>query len=158
MTAFTRRAGLGALIGLVATGAQGQTPPQATIRAEAGWSRAAGAGRTGAGYLTLRNSGAADRLVSARAAIATTVELHTHIHDNGVMRMRPVEAIDVPANGTVTLEPGGLHLMLLELKQPLRQGETVPVTLVFERAGEVQVQLAVQSAGARGPGGGGHRH
>ncbi|MBU8540726.1 copper chaperone PCu(A)C [Falsiroseomonas tokyonensis] len=158
MTDFSRRAGLGALIALVATGGQGQAQPQATIRAEAGWSRAAGAGRTGAGYLTLRNGGAADRLVSARAEIARAVELHTHMHDNGVMRMRPVEAIEVPANGSVTLEPGGMHLMLLELKRPLNQGDQVPVTLVFERAGEVQLQLAVQSAGARGPAPAAHRH
>ncbi|WP_439594474.1 copper chaperone PCu(A)C [Falsiroseomonas sp.] len=156
MTDFSRRAGLGALIGLVATHAQAQAP--APIQAEAGWSRAAGAGRTGAGYLTLRNGGAADRLVAARAAIATRVELHTHVHEGGVMRMRPVEAIEVPANGSVTLEPGGLHLMLLELKRPLNQGDSVPVTLVFERAGEVQVQLAVQSAGARGPAAAPHRH
>ncbi|MDP3417694.1 copper chaperone PCu(A)C [Falsiroseomonas sp.] len=151
MAGFSRRAGLGALIGLVATRAQAND--HGPIRAEAGWSRAAGAGRVGAGYLTLRNTGAADRLVAARAAIAGTVELHTHIHENGVMRMRPVEAIDLPAGGTVTLQPGGLHLMLIDLKQPLRQGETVPVTLVFEKAGEVQAQLAVQSAGARGPAG-----
>ncbi|MGX9964472.1 copper chaperone PCu(A)C [Roseomonas sp. F4] len=162
MTAFTRRASLGALIGLAATGAQAQAQAQATIQAEAGWSRAAGAGRVGAGFLTLRNSGAAaDRLVSARADIARVVELHTHLHEGGVMRMRPVEAIELPAGETVTLQPGGLHLMLIDLKQPLNQGERVPVTLVFERAGEVQVQLAVQSAGARGPAaaaGGGHRH
>lgn len=146
---FSRRAGLGALLGLIATRAQAQD--HGPIRAEAGWSRAAGAGRVGVGYLTLRNAGPADRLIAARAEIARTVELHAHIRDGDVMRMRPLEAVDLPAGGAVTLQPGGLHLMLIELRQPLQQGETVPVTLVFEKAGEVQVQLAVQSAGARGP-------
>jgi len=165
MNVFSRRAALGAMLGLVATRAiaQGHGP----IQVEAGWSRAAGAGRVGAGFLTLRNTGAADRLVAARAEIAGVVELHTHIHENGVMRMRPVAAIDLPAGETVTLRPGGLHLMLIDLKQPLNQGDTVPVTLVFEKAGEVQTQLAVQAAGARGPGaampgaampGAAHRH
>lgn len=166
MNGFSRRAGLGALLslgaGLGATPAQAQAQghDHGPIQAEAGWSRAAGAGRVGAGFITLRNSGAADRLVAARAGIARTVELHTHLHENGVMRMRPVEAIDLPANGTVTLEPGGLHIMLIDLQQPLNRGDTVPITLVFEKAGEVQAQLAVQSAGARGPAaaGGGHRH
>jgi copper(I)-binding protein len=73
------------------------------------------------------------------------------------MRMRPVLAVDLPPGQTVTFGPGGLHLMLLELQAPLNQGESVPVTLVFERAGEVEVRLAVQSAGARGPAAA-HRH
>jgi copper(I)-binding protein len=71
------------------------------------------------------------------------------------MRMRPVPAIDLPAGQAVQLAPGGLHLMLIGLTQALNQGGRVPVTLVFERAGEVEVQLAVEGAGARGPA---HRH
>jgi periplasmic copper chaperone A len=121
-----------------------------------GWSRAAGAGGTGVGYLTISNRGtAADRLVAASSPAARGLEMHTHVREGDVMRMRPVPAIDIPAGGTVTLQPGGLHLMLLGLAAPLRQGETVPVTLRFERAGEVQVNLAIQAAGARGPG---HAH
>jgi copper(I)-binding protein len=129
------------------------------IRIEQPWTRAAGQGMQGAGYLTIRNTGAqADRLVSASSPAATRMELHTHLRDGDVMRMRPVEAIPVPANGTVTLEPAGLHLMLMGLTRPLNQGETIPVTLRFERAGEVTVNLAVQAAGARSPGGHGARH
>jgi copper(I)-binding protein len=140
---------LAALLGLVGTARAQQAD---TLRIEAPWSRAAGAGRTGAGYLTIRNTGSApDRLVGARAPIAVAVELHTHLQEDGVMRMRPVPAVDVPPGGTVTFGPGGYHLMLLELRAPLNQGDAVPVTLVFERAGEVEVRLAVQSAGARGP-------
>ncbi|MGK7866372.1 copper chaperone PCu(A)C [Falsiroseomonas sp. E2-1-a20] len=157
MARITRRGTLGLL--LAASGiAQALAQQAGDLRIEGPWSRAAGAGRTGAGYLTIRNTGREpDRLVSARAGIARAVELHTHLHEGGVMRMRPVPAIDVPAGETVTLGPGGLHLMLLELRAPLNQGEAVPVTLVFERAGEVEVRLAVQSAGARGPAAP-HRH
>ena len=118
-----------------------------------GWSRAAGAGGTGAGYLTIANRGtAADRLLAASSPAARGMELHTHLREGDVMRMRPVSAIEIPAGGTVTLQPGGLHLMFLGLAAPLTQGETVPVRLRFERAGEVQVALAIHPAGARGPG------
>jgi copper(I)-binding protein len=155
MVPLTRRLALTALLGL-AGGARAQEA--GGLRIEAPWSRAAGAGRTGAGYLTITNTGTApDRLVAARAGIARAVELHTHLHEGGVMRMRPVLAVDLPPGQTVTFGPGGLHLMLLELQAPLNQGESVPVTLVFERAGEVEVRLAVQSAGARGPAAA-HRH
>ena len=116
------------------------------------WSRAAGQGGTGAGYLTIRNAGAApDRLLSATTPAAGRVELHSHVRDGDVLRMRPVTAIDLPAGQAVSLQPGGLHLMLIGLTQPLRQGETVPVTLTFERAGTVQASLAIQAAGARAP-------
>lgn len=120
------------------------------------WSRAAGANATGAGFMTLRNTGTqADRLVSASASIARAVELHTHVRDGDVMRMRPVEAIPVAPGQTVELRPGGFHVMLIGLKEPLVQGARVPLTLRFERAGEVQVELAVEAAGARG---GTHQH
>jgi len=66
--------------------------------------------------------------------------------------MRPVPAIDLPAGQEVQFRPGGLHIMLIGLTAPLRQGEQVPVTLVFERAGEVEVLLRIEAAGARGPG------
>jgi copper(I)-binding protein len=71
--------------------------------------------------------------------------------DGEVMRMREVAAIPVPARGSVTLQPGGLHLMLIGLTAPLVVGDTIPVTLRFERAGEMRVMLAVQAAGARAP-------
>jgi len=116
------------------------------------WSRAAGQGGTGAGFLTISNRGsAADRLLGASSAAARATELHTHMREGEVMRMRPVAGIEIPPGGTVTLEPGAFHLMLIGLTAPLKQGETVPVTLRFERAGEVRVELHVASAGARGP-------
>ena len=124
------------------------------------WSRAAGQGGTGAGFLAISNRGTvADRLVGASSPAARTTELHTHLREGEVMRMRPVPAIEIPAGGTVTLQPGGLHLMLIGLGAPLKQGETVPVMLRFERAGEVRVDLRIESAGARGPSAQhGHQH
>lgn len=121
------------------------------------WTRAAGQGATGGGFLAISNRGAAaDRLLSASSPAARAMELHTMVRDGDVMRMRPVEAIEVPAGQTVTLRPGGLHLMLVGLSQELREGGTVPVVLRFERAGEVRVELSVQAAGAREPAP--HRH
>lgn len=122
------------------------------------WSRAtARAGATGAGFLTIRNtSDQPDRLLGATSPAAQTVELHTHTQVNGVMQMRPVPAIDIPPNGEVTLKPGGFHIMLIGTKEALRQGTTVPLTLRFERAGEVTVALSVQGPGAAQPGGSGH--
>jgi periplasmic copper chaperone A len=116
------------------------------------WTRAAGQGGTGGGFLSISNRGAAaDRLLSASSPAARATELHTMIRDGDVMRMRPVASIEIPAGGTVALRPGGLHLMLIGLANPLREGEAVPVTLRFERAGPVQVTLSVQPAGAREP-------
>lgn len=123
------------------------------LRIEAPWTRAALEGRQGAGFMTIRNTGtAADRLVSATSPVSGRVELHTHIRDGDVMRMRPVQDIPVPAGGSATLAPGGLHLMFMGLNRTLVAGETIPVTLRFAEAGEVTVQLRVQAAGARGHG------
>ena len=116
------------------------------------WSRAAGAGGTGAGYLTIVNRGAAaDRLVSASSPAARKTELHTHMREGEVMRMREVPGIEIPPGQSVAFAPGGLHVMLVGLTQALQAGTTVPLTLVFERAGPVQVELHVEAAGARGP-------
>lgn len=117
------------------------------------WSRVASANATGAGFMRLRNGGSQpDRLLSASTSIARAVELHTHVRDGDVMRMRPVEAIVLPPGETVELRPGGYHVMLIGLTEPLVQGTRVPLTLRFERAGEVRVELAVEAAGARGAG------
>ena len=117
----------------------------------------AGPARNGAAYLTIRNDGtAADRLVGGAADVADKVELHTHINDAGVMRMREVEGgIEVPPGEAVAMKPGGLHVMFFGLKQPLKEGESFPLTLTFERAGSVEVTVQVEAVAA---GAGGHRH
>lgn len=111
------------------------------------WARAsAGPARNGAAFLTLKNHGAdADRLVAARADVADRVELHTHIMEGNLMKMREVEGgIAVPAGETVMLEPGGLHVMFMGLKAPFKEGEHFPLTLVFEKAGDIDVTVHVQ--------------
>lgn len=127
------------------------------LRIEAPWTRAALEGRQGAGFMTIRNTGTvADRLVAASSPVAGRMELHTHIRDGDVMRMRPVQDIPVPAGGSATLEPGGLHLMFMGLNRALVEGTRIPVTLRFAEAGEVTLELEVRSAGARGASS--HRH
>ena len=102
----------------------------------------------GGGFLKIVNKGADDRLLSASADVAKTVELHTMKMEGDVMRMRQVDAIAIPAGQTVELKPGALHMMFIGLKAPLKAGDTVPVTLKFEKAGEVMVQVSVQAPGA----------
>lgn len=123
------------------------------------WTRAVGAtAPTAAGYLTLRNRGATpDRLVSAETPAARAVEIHEQRREDGVMRMRPLpDGVPVRSGETVTLGPGGTHLMLVGPTRALARGERVPLTLRFERAGEVHVELSVEAAGARQPAHAGH--
>ena len=116
-----------------------------------------GPARVSAAYLTIKNAGDADTLIAASTDVAGKVELHTMDMANGVMRMREVEGgIALPANETVSLKPGGLHIMLLGLDAPLVEGETFPLTLTFEQAGEIVVDVAVESPAAKGHSG--HNH
>ncbi len=107
--------------------------------------------KVAAGYMTIVNSGAqADRLVSAASPRAARMEIHEMAMEGDMMRMRPVQAIEIPAGGTAELKPGGLHLMFLEIDAPFREGETIPVTLTFEKAGVVETSLPVKAFGAHG--------
>lgn len=122
---------------------------KSAISIEKPWARATVAGAAvGGGYLTVRNSGAADRLIGASSPAAARTELHEMAMEKDVMRMREVKGVDVPAKGTLELKPGGYHLMFVELVKPLRQGDKVPLTLRFEKAGEVKVELDVETVGA----------
>ncbi len=100
---------------------------------------------SGAIFFEVMNHGAADRLIAASTPAANMTMLHTHEEDaNGVMKMLHVEeGFEVPANGTLTLERGGNHVMLMGLTGSLEQGDTVPLTLIFEQAGEVTVEVPV---------------
>jgi len=118
------------------------------------WTRATpGGAKIGGGYLTIENKGSApDKLVSATADVAGKVEVHEMAMNNGVMTMRPLESgLAIDPGKTVKLAPGGYHLMLMDLREPLKQGEKVPVTLQFEKAGKVAVTLDVEGVGAQGP-------
>src|ERR1700704_2541791 len=111
------------------------------------WSRATPNGaKIAGGYLTIENKGsAADRLVGGSGDIAGKVEVHEMAMNNGVMKMRPLgKGPMIGAGKTVKLAPGGYHLMFMNLKGPLIQGDTIPVTLEFEKAGKVTLSLAVQ--------------
>lgn len=122
------------------------------------WTRATPpAAKVGGGYLTVTNKGdSADRLLGGSSAIASRVEVHNMEMTDGVMKMRPVpEGLEIPVGQTVELAPGGYHLMLIELKEPIAEGDMVAVTLEFEKAGSVEVELAAGAIGST-PSGGGH--
>ena len=126
-------------------GAAVATAQSNDIKVEKPWTRATAPGAAvGGGFATIRNTGkSADRLLSASTPAAASVELHEMSRVNDVMKMREVKNMEVPANGVLELKPGGFHLMFINLKAPFKQGERVPVTLKFEKAGEMKVELAV---------------
>ena len=115
------------------------------VRVVKGYAKAMPPGATTAGaYMTIENGGAADRLVGASSPRALAVEMHKMENNRGVMRMQSVWRIDIPPRGRTILVPGGMHLMIIEPKPPLREGERFPVRLMFEKAGPVDVELEVQ--------------
>jgi periplasmic copper chaperone A len=123
------------------------------------WSRATpGGAKIGGGYLTIDNKGSTpDRLLGASADIADRVQIHEMSVNNGVMTMRPLDkGLAIEPGKTVKLAPGGYHLMLLDLKSPLKQGDRLPVTLEFEKAGKVKLSLDVLGVGAQRPAGEGN--
>jgi periplasmic copper chaperone A len=132
-----------------AFGAAAQQSPS-TIAVTNVWARATPPGaKTGAVYVTVKNSGkAADKLVSISTPVAGEAQLHTTTTEKGVMKMRPLTAIDVKPGASVTLKPGGMHVMLMDLKQPLKEGTSFPVVLDFEKAGRVETMAKVQKVGA----------
>ena len=99
-----------------------------------------------ASFMTLTNKSGADiNVIQADSSVSNVVELHTHTNDNGVMRMRKIPKITVPANASTELKPGGLHIMLIEPHQPLKMGQTVNVTLKFEDGSSKDVAMPVKS-------------
>ncbi len=128
------------------------TPALAQIEIDNAWARATPPGaETAAGYMTIRNkSSSPDHLIRVASPLAARVEMHVHIHDGDVMRMRQVKGYDIPANGSLELKSGGAHLMFVDIKRPFKEGEKVPVTLRFERAGERTVVFSVGRIDATG--------
>lgn len=112
------------------------TPPQA---------------RAGGGFLTITNSGEADRLVAAVSPVSNRTEIHEMAVVDGVMKMREMaDGVEVPAGGTLELKPGSYHVMFMDIVEPLKEGETVTATLTFEKAGDVEVAFTVEKMGAKG--------
>ncbi len=114
------------------------------IDIEDAWSRVAMQGGTGVVYLTITDIGTPDRLVSITAPVATTAELHESFSEQGVSKMRAVTGLAVAPGKPTMLAPGGYHIMLMGLKQPLKEGDSFPVTLSFEHSGPITATVAVR--------------
>jgi copper(I)-binding protein len=137
------------LIFAIAAGAQAQT---GGVEIKEAWARATpGGAQTAAVYATIV-APAGDRLTAVSTAAAQKAGLHTMTIDSGVMKMRQVDGIDLPPGQTVTLKPGGYHIMLTGLARPLKEGESVNLSLTFEKAGVREVSAPVLKVGAMGPG------
>lgn len=132
---------------MAAPGVNAQASPPAVLKIEQPWARPTVAGQhAGGAYLTLRNDAATpDRLLGGSTPVAERVEVHEMRMDGNVMRMRELAALEVPAGKPTKLEPGGMHLMLMGLKAPLKAGDKVPLKLRFEKAGEIETVLVVQT-------------
>jgi copper(I)-binding protein len=133
--------------------ARAQTPGATTVAVEQPWARATPAGaKTGAAYATLINNGAsADRLMGATTPLAEKVQFHKETEENGISRMRELRTVEVRPRAKVVFKPGDMHIMLVGLKQPLKQGEMFPLTLTFEKAGKIEVNVSIAGVGARQP-------
>ena len=118
----------------------------ANLQVTDAWIRASAPGQTnGAGYMTINNtSHHPDRMISASTSVAGRTELHTVLTEDGLAKMREVNAIDIAANSMAKFSPNGFHVMFLQMKQPFKEGETIPVTLKFEKSGEIKVDFVVK--------------
>lgn len=118
-----------------------------TITISGAWARMSfGRAVNSAGFMILQNTGMKDdRLIGASSSISKTTELHTHIRDGEIMRMRRVEGgIKVPKGGQAALQPGGFHVMFIGLHKPLKNGDKFPLTLTFEQAGDITLNVTAQ--------------
>ena len=121
------------------------SPAAAQIKIENAWARATAPGaKIAAGYMTIRNAATtADKLVAASSPAAEKVEMHVTLKEGDVFRMREAKGYDIPAGGGFELKPAGAHLMFVNIKAPFKEGAKVPLTLRFERSGEVKTELNV---------------
>jgi copper(I)-binding protein len=117
---------------------------------ENAWARTTIPNRPGAAFLTIKNLGQGDdQLIAARAPSAARAELHSSGMEGGVMKMRKVEAVPVPSGAVAELKPGGFHIMLFGLAKPLTEGEEFPLTLTFEKAGDIALVIKVKAMAAK---------
>lgn len=122
------------------------------------WARAS-MGRTGAAYVSIANrGGATDRLVKVATPVARRADIHTHVRDGDILRMRRVPDLTIKPGETTVFRPGGLHIMLMGLDAPLRKGASFPMTLTFQHAGEIAIKVPVHGIAAMGPGPGHRMH
>ena len=147
----SRRLFLAAAMSVLALPAMAHDYKIGSIEITTPWTRATPpSARTGGGFMTITNKGTvADRLVSARSNASDKVEVHEMQMDGNVMRMRELaKGLEIPPGATVMLKPGSYHIMFMELKTPFAKDAKVPMTLVFEKAGSIDIQLDVQAMGA----------
>jgi periplasmic copper chaperone A len=150
MRTLSKLALVALLIGFVGP-ALAQGAGNTSVTVEQPWARATpGGAKTGAVYMTLDNkSGTADRLIGVSSDVADKLQIHEMKVENGVMEMREIAGgLSIPAGGSVVLKPGSYHVMLIGLKKPLTVGEKFPLTLTFEKAGNISVTVPVQAMGA----------
>lgn len=155
-------------LGVAAAPAAAEEFKAGSLRIEQPWSRATPSGaKVAGGYMSITNTGTEpDRLVGGTLPRAGRFEVHEMKIENGVMIMRPLaQGLEIKPGATVTLAPGGYHVMFMDLKEPLKQGETLDGELRFEKAGAVAVRYTVQAIGASAgagagstPAAGGHQH
>jgi copper(I)-binding protein len=142
-----------ALISLLAGLAQAQSPGQSAIQVKEPWVRGTVAQQKATGAFMQLSAPQDMRLIEARSPVAGVVELHEMAMDNNVMKMRAVPGIDIPAGKGAELKPGGFHVMLLDLKKQLKEGDTVPLTLVLEgkdkKRQSIEVNAPVRALGTR---------
>ena len=124
---------------------------QGTLKVEAAWARATPPTATiGVAYVTIVESGkTGDRLTGVSSPVAARAELHVNVRDGDVVQMRSVSAVEILPGDHIEFKPNGLHIMLIDLRQPLKQGDHFPITLTFERAGAIETDTVVAAAGAK---------
>ena len=133
---------------LIATSAFAQDAKVGTITIGHPWARATpGAVKNSAAFMVFDNKGTADKLIGIAGDIAKDIQIHSMITEAGIMKMREIKSLDIPANGKVELKPGGFHVMLIGLKDGLKEGATFPLKLKFEKAGEVTVKVTAEKPG-----------
>ena len=134
------------IIGIFLLGACAQPTAEQPLEVSSAWARPANSGQTSAVYFTIRNPNAkADQLLRAVSSAARTVELHMSMEDSsGVMSMHPQESVEIPAKGQVEFIPGGLHVMLIDLTQDLKTGESLTLTLEFDHSEPIRIEVPIQ--------------
>lgn len=151
---ITRRLALATILAVLAVPASAQDYKVGALEITRPWTRATPAtAQSGGGFLTVTNKGTTpDRLIAARSTVSDRVEVHEMRMDGNVMKMRELEkGLEIPAGATVMLKPGGYHIMFMGLKAPFAKDAKVPVTLVFEKAGSLDIVLDVEALGAGAP-------
>lgn len=151
---ITRRVALAVPLAFLAVPATAQDYKVGALEISRPWTRATPAtAQSGGGFLTITNKGTTpDRLIAARSTVSDKAEVHEMRMDGNVMKMRELEkGLEIPAGATVMLKPGGYHIMFMGLKAPFAKDAKVPVTLVFEKAGSLDISLDVEALGAGAP-------